>query len=72
MIDAWVLYNRVITWEFIFAFLPQSCASTGKRIWFEKCYRGTVFITEPSEAITEYIYLTTDAFLVERLAGRIK
>jgi hypothetical protein len=72
MIDQWVMYNRVIRWSMIFALLPRRCAFSNRHIWFEYCYRGNVFITGPGEPVNEWIYLSRESFIVERLAGRIK
>jgi len=72
MIDQWALYNRVVRWSMIFAIIPRRCALTDQRIWLEHCYRGNVFITGPGEPVNEWIYLSSESFVIERLAGRIK
>jgi hypothetical protein len=72
MDDHWPLYNRVIKWDLVFAWWPQRCALTGRRIWWEWCYRGNIFITGPGDPVDEYEYLAKETFIVERLAGRIK
>ena len=72
MLDQWMLYNHVIKWAMIFVIIPKKCFVTNELIWLENCYRGNVFITGPGEPVNEYIYLTKESFLVERLAGRIK
>lgn len=70
--DHWALYNRVIKWNLVFALWPKRCELTGRRIWWEWCYRGRVYITGPGDPIDEYEYLAKETFIVERLAGRIK
>jgi hypothetical protein len=72
MLDQWAVYNRVIKWKMIFALIPRRCVLTDQRIWLEYCYRGNVFITGPGEPVNEWIYLTSESFIVESLAGRIK
>ena len=37
-----------------FAWLPERCNLTGKRLWFVKAYRLTRIITGPGESIFEY------------------
>jgi hypothetical protein len=72
MDDRWALYNRVIKWDLVFVIWPRRCKITQRRIWYEWCYRGFTFITGPGEPVEEYVYLTTETFIVESLAGRIK
>jgi hypothetical protein len=47
-------YERMIGTELKFAWLPETCALTGKLIWLEKAYRLTRIITGPGESIFEY------------------
>jgi len=47
-------YERMIGTELKFAWLPETCALTGKRIWLKKAYRMTRIITGPGESIFEY------------------
>ncbi len=72
MDDHWAVYNRVRKWDLVFALWPRRCEITGRRIWWDRCYRGIVFITGPGEPVNEWIYLSIESFIVERLAGRIK
>ena len=72
MDDHWALYNRTTQWRLIFCFLPRRCELTQRRMWLEHCYRGFTFITGPGDPVEEYVYLTKETFIVERLAGRIK
>jgi hypothetical protein len=72
MDDHWVLYNRTTQWKLVFSFLPRRCKITKRRMWLEQCYRGFTFIAGPGDPVEEYVYLTTETFIVESLAGRIK
>ena len=46
--------KKMIGTELKFAWLPETCALTGKRIWLKKAYRMTRIITGPGESIFEY------------------
>jgi hypothetical protein len=72
MDDHWALYNRTTQWKLVFSFLLRRCELTHRRIWWEWCYRGNIIITGPGEPVAEYVYLSKETFIVERLAGRIK
>jgi hypothetical protein len=47
-------YDRVIGTEYTFAWLPQTCDISGKRIWLKYGYRFTRMITGPGTPIFEY------------------
>jgi hypothetical protein len=72
MDDHWALYNRTTQWKLVFSFLPRRCKITCHSLWFKWCYRGFTFITGSGDTVKEYVYLTTETFIVESLAGRIK
>jgi hypothetical protein len=40
--------------EYTFAWFPQTCNLSGKRIWLKKGYRLTRIITGPGEPLFEY------------------
>ena len=46
--------KMMIGTELKFAWLPETCYLTGKRIWLKKAYRMTRIITGPGESIIEY------------------
>jgi len=72
MDDRWALYNRTTQWKLVFSFLLRRCEITQRRIWGQWCYRGFTLITGPGDPVSEYVYLSKETFIVERLAGRIK
>jgi hypothetical protein len=48
-------YNKMmIDTELKFAWLPQKCHISGKRIWLKYGYRMTRIITGPGESLFEY------------------
>ena len=47
-------YERMIGTELKFAWLPETCSLTSKRIWLEYGYRMTRIIIGPGESIFEY------------------
>jgi len=47
-------YEKVIGTELKFAWLPETCHLSGKRIWLKYGYRMTRIITGPGESIFEY------------------
>ena len=48
--------KMMIGTELKFAWLPETCYLTGKRIWLKYGYRMTRIITGPGESILEYIW----------------
>ena len=72
MDEHWSLYNRTTLWKLVFSLLPRRCEITRRLLWLEWCYRGFTFITGPGEPVKQYVYLTKDSFIIQRLAGRIK
>jgi hypothetical protein len=53
--------------EYKFAWLPEQCYLTGKRIWLEKAYRMTRIITGPGESIFEYRWHDKNAHIIWKL-----
>ena len=47
-------YDRTIGTELKFAWLPQTCDISGKRIWLKFGYRLTRMILGPGDTIVEY------------------
>ena len=47
-------YEKVIGTDLKFAWLPETCHLSGKRIWLKYGYRMTRIITGPGESIFEY------------------
>lgn len=47
-------YERMIGTEIKFAWLPETCNISGKRIWLKKGYRMTRMILGPGDTIFEY------------------
>jgi hypothetical protein len=58
-------YSRMmIGAELKFAWLPETCNISGKRIWLKWGYRLTRIITGPGESIFEYRWHEKSAHLV--------
>jgi len=47
-------YDRIIGTELKFAWLPQTCDISGKRIWLKYGYRMTRMITGPGTPVFEH------------------
>jgi len=47
-------YDKLIGTELKFAWLPQICDISGKRIWLKKGYRMTRMYTGPGDPIFEH------------------
>ena len=47
-------YDRLLGTELKFAWLPQTCHISGKRIWLKYGYRMTRMITGPGDPIFEH------------------
>jgi len=60
-------YERMIGTEYKFAWLPETCYLTGKRIWLKKAYRLTRIITGPGESIFEYRWHDKNAHIIWKL-----
>ena len=60
-------YERMIGTEYKFAWLPETCYLTGKRIWLKKAYRLTRIITGPGESIFEYRWHDKNAHIIWQL-----
>ena len=61
-------YSRMmIGTELKFAWLPETCYLTGKRIWLKKAYRMTRIITGPGESIFEYRWHDKNAHIIWKL-----
>ena len=60
-------YSRMIGAELKFAWLPQTCDISGKRIWLEYSYRMTRIITGPGESIFEYRWHEKNEHIIWKL-----
>lgn len=61
-------YDRMMLGaELKFAWLPQTCHISGKRIWLKKGYRLTRFITGPGDTIFEYRWHDKNAHIIWQL-----
>ena len=61
-------YSRMmIGAELKFAWLPETCYISGKRIWLEYGYRMTRIITGPGESILEYRWHDKNAHIIWKL-----
>jgi hypothetical protein len=54
--DRWTPYNRPAVWTEKFAFLPQRCELSNKRLWFKRCMVSTVSWLNPGYTTREYIW----------------
>lgn len=61
-------YDRMIDTELKFAWLPQKCNISGKRIWLKYGYRMTRIITGPGEPL--FVYRWHDK--VEHIIWKLK
>ena len=59
--------KMMIGTELKFAWLPERCNLTGRRIWLEKAYRMTRIITGPGESIFEYRWHDKNAHIIWKL-----
>jgi hypothetical protein len=59
--------KMMIGTELKFAWLPETCYLTGKRIWLKKAYRMTRIITGPGESIFEYRWHDKNAHIIWKL-----
>lgn len=57
-------YDRMLGTEYKFAWLPQTCDISGKKIWLKKGYRLTRMITGPGDAIFEYRWHDKNAHIM--------
>ena len=57
-------YRRCVGWELSFAWLPERCDLTGRRIWLKEAWRGTSVLTGPGEPIIEHRWHDRDEHLV--------
>jgi hypothetical protein len=60
-------YERMIGTEYRFAWLPQRCDISGKRIWLKYGYRLTRIITGPGESIFEYRWHDKNTHIIWKL-----
>lgn len=63
-------YNRA-TWELVFTLWPRSCSQSGKHIWLEWCYKGTVMITGPGDPVFLYRWIRSNEYLLAQIKGLI-
>ena len=59
--------NRYLGAELKFAWLPELCNLTGKKIWLKKAYRLTAMWTGPGESIFEYRWHDKNAHIIWKL-----
>ena len=57
-------YDRLIGTELKFAWLPELCHISGKRIWLKEGYRMTRMITGPGAPIFEYRWHDKKAHII--------
>ena len=60
--------KRVSDWHLDFVFKPKTCSLTGRRIWLEYCYKGTMTFTGPGEPRVQCYYIDKDEFLIWNLS----
>ena len=60
-------YDKIIGTEYKFAWLPQTCDISSKRIWLKKGYRMTRMITGPGEPIFEYRWHDKNTHIIWKL-----
>ena len=68
MDDSAMFYNRCTT-KYKFAWLPERCCITDKRIWLKCGYELTAIWTGPGEPIIEHKWHDKYAHLVWKLTG---
>ena len=57
-------------WSLEFAWTPQTCDITGRKIWFESAYKGTAMWTGPGEPIVETRWHDKNSHLIWEMNGR--
>ena len=60
-------YDKIIGTEYKFAWLPQTCDISGKRIWLKKGYRITNMITASNEITFEYRWHDKNTHIIWKL-----
>lgn len=61
-------YSRMMLGaEYKFAWLPQTCNLSGKRIWLKKGYRLTRMITGPGDTLFDYRWHDKDEHIIWKL-----
>lgn len=60
-------YEKVIGTEIKFAWLPETCHISGKRIWLKYGYRMTRIITGPGDSIFEYRWHDKNEHIIWKL-----
>ena len=60
-------YDKLIGTELKFAWLPQICDISGKRIWLKYAYRMTRIITGPGESIFEHRWHDKNTHIIWKL-----
>ena len=60
-------YDKLIGTELKFAWLPQTCNISGKRIWLKFGYRMTRMITGPGTPIFEYRWHDKNTHIIWKL-----
>ena len=63
------IFYKDATWSLQFAWLPHRCDITGREIWFERAYAGTVNTLKPNMLHRRWV--TKDVWLIEKLKGTI-
>jgi hypothetical protein len=64
-------YYHRFHWYEKFAWWPQKCMVTGKRIWFERAMKGVQLITGPGDPVIILKWMDKKQFLFEKLKGTI-
>ena len=59
-------------WKEQFAWWPQRCTKSGRRIWLEQAYRGTAVYTGPGEPAYEHHWHTKEEHLLWLLTQPVK
>ena len=60
-------YDRMLGVELKFAWLPETCYLSRKRIWLKKGYRMTRMILGPDDALFEYRWHDKNAHIIWEL-----
>ena len=65
----WGLFN-VSNWHLHFCVWPRTCYLTGKRIWLNRCYKGSRRIRYDIELIFDDYYVQKAEFIFWNLRGK--
>ena len=59
--------TRATGWHLHFCLLPRQCFLTDRKLWLERCYKGTRMITGPGEPVFVDYYIDKFEFLIWQL-----